>query len=60
MSRASSSPIGVFLKAAQTIYRGIRFLMDNIDRIAEIVDAFLSSVELAVAGKTDAIAQKIV
>ena len=34
--------------------------MDNIDRIAEIVDAFLSSVELAVAGKTDAIAQKIV
>ncbi|HEV8637604.1 MAG TPA: DUF4157 domain-containing protein, partial [Chloroflexota bacterium] len=54
------TPVGAFIKAAQTIYRGIRFLMDNIDRIAEIVDAFLSSVELAVAGKTDAIAQKIV
>jgi hypothetical protein len=54
------TPVGAFIKAAQTIYRGIRFLMDNIDRIAEIVDAFLSSVELAVAGKTDVIAQKIV
>jgi hypothetical protein len=54
------TPVGAFIKAAQTIYRGIRFLMDNIDRIAEIVDAFLTSVELAVAGKTDVIAQKIV
>ena len=54
------TPVGAFIKAAQTIYRGIRFLIDNIDRIAEIVDAFLSSVELAVAGKTDAIAQKII
>jgi hypothetical protein len=54
------TPVGAFIKAAQTIYRGIRFLMDNIDRIAEIVDAFLSAVELAVAGKTDAITQKIV
>jgi hypothetical protein len=54
------TPVGAFIRAAQTIYRGIRFLIDNIDRIVEIVDAFLSSVELAVAGKTDAIAQKIV
>jgi hypothetical protein len=54
------TPAGAFIKAAQAIYAGIRFLIDNIDRIAEIVDAFLSSVELAVAGKTDAISQKIV
>ena len=54
------TPVGAFIKAAQAIYRGIRFLMDNIDRITEIVDAFLTSVELAVAGNTDAIAQKIV
>jgi len=54
------TPVGAFIKAAQTIYRGIRFLIDNKDRIREIVDAFLSSVELAVAGKTDAIAEKIV
>ena len=54
------TPVGAFIKAAQAIYRGIRFLMDNIDRIIDIVDAFLSSIELAVAGHTDAIAQKIV
>lgn len=54
------TPVGAFIKAAQTIYRGVRFLIDNIDRIAEIVDAFLTSVELAVAGKPDAIAQKII
>ncbi len=54
------TPVGAFIKAAQAIYAGIRFLMDNIERIAEIVDAFLDSLELAVAGKTDAISQKIV
>ena len=54
------TPVGAFIEAAQAIYSGIRFLMDNIDRIGEIVDAFLTSVELAVAGNTDAIAQKIV
>jgi hypothetical protein len=53
-------PAGAFIKAAQAIYAGLRFLMDNIDRIAEVVDAFLSSVELAVQGKVDAIAKLIV
>ncbi|HEX7177325.1 MAG TPA: DUF4157 domain-containing protein, partial [Pyrinomonadaceae bacterium] len=54
------NPVGAFIKAAQAIYAGIRFLMDNIQRIADIVDAFLDSLELAVAGKTDLISQKIV
>jgi predicted transcriptional regulator len=54
------TPVGAFIKAAQTIYAGVRFLIDNIDRIAQVVDAFLTSIELAVAGKTDAIAQRIV
>lgn len=54
------TPAGAFIKAAQAIYAGIRFLVDNIDRIADVVNAFLSSVELAVAGKTDAISQRIV
>jgi hypothetical protein len=53
-------PAGAFIKAAQAIYAGLRFLMDNIDRIAEVVDAFLSSVELAVRGQVDGIAKRIV
>jgi Domain of unknown function (DUF4157) len=54
------NPVGAFIKAAQAIYAGLRFLVDNIDRIAEIVDAFLTSIEKAVAGDTDIIAKKIV
>ena len=54
------NPIGAFIKAVQAIYAGIRFLVDNIDRIAEIVNAFLSSVELAVKGQVSAISGLIV
>lgn len=54
------NPVGAFIKAAQAIYAGLRFLIDNIDRIAELVDAFLTSVEMAVAGQTDVISKKIV
>jgi hypothetical protein len=53
-------PAGAFIKAAQAIYAGLRFLMDNIDRIRDVVDAFLTSVEMAVRGQVDAIAKTIV
>jgi hypothetical protein len=54
------TPAGAFIKAVQLLYRGLRFLMDNIDRIRELVNAFLDSLELAVAGQVDAIKQKII
>ena len=54
------TPVGAFIKAVQTLYRGLRFLVDNIDRIAELVDAFLTSLELAVQGNVAAITDKVV
>ena len=54
------TPVGAFIRAVQTLYRGLRFLVDNIDRIAELVDAFLSSLELAVQGNVAAITDKVV
>ena len=54
------NPVGAFIKAAQAIYAALRFLVDNIDRIEKLVDAFMSSIELAVAGNTAAISQRIV
>ncbi|GAB2577900.1 hypothetical protein [Spirosoma areae] len=54
------TPAGAFIKAIQLLYRGIRFLVDNIDRIVQLVDAFLDSVELAVKGDVSGIASKVV
>lgn len=54
------TPAGAFVKAAQTLYRGLRFLVDNIDRIAELVNAFLDALTLAVAGNVSGISEKIV
>jgi hypothetical protein len=54
------TPFGAFIKAVQAIYAGVKFLVDNIDRIVEIVNAFLSSLELAVKGQVSAISAIIV
>lgn len=54
------NPIGAFIKAAQAIYAGIRFLMDNIERIIALVNAFLDSVEMAVQGNVSGIASKVI
>ncbi len=54
------NPIGAFIKAAQAIYAGIRFLMDNIERIIALVNAFLDSVEMAVQGNVSGIAAKVI
>lgn len=54
------NPAGAFIKAAQAIYAGIRFLMDNIDRIVALVNAFLDSVEMAVKGNVGGIAAKVI
>jgi hypothetical protein len=53
-------PAGAFIKAVQLLYRGLRFLVDNIDRISELVTAFLDSLAFAVKGEVGAIAGKIV
>ncbi|MBG1267342.1 eCIS core domain-containing protein [Nostoc sp. WHI] len=54
------TPAGAFIKAVQLVYKGLRFLIDNIDRIREVVNAFLDSLELAAKGNPGAIASKIV
>ncbi|QDA61590.1 eCIS core domain-containing protein [Hymenobacter jejuensis] len=54
------NPIGAFIKAAQAIYAGIRFLMDNIERIIALVNAFLDGVEMAVKGDVSGIASKVI
>jgi hypothetical protein len=54
------TPAGAFIKAIQLLYRGLRFLIDNIDRIAELVNAFLDSLALAVTGNVGGIAEKVV
>jgi hypothetical protein len=54
------TPVGAFIKAVQLLYAGLKFLMDNIERIAMLVNAFLDSLELAVKGDTGSIANKII
>lgn len=54
------TPAGAFIKAVQLLYKGLKFLIDNIDRISELVNTFLDSLELAVAGNVEAIKAKVV
>jgi Domain of unknown function (DUF4157) len=54
------TPAGAFIKAVQLLYKGLRFLVDNIDRITELVNAFMDSVEMAVKGNSGGIASRIV
>jgi Domain of unknown function (DUF4157) len=54
------TPAGAFIKAVQLLYKGLRFLVDNIDRIVTLVNAFMDSVEMAVRGNSGGIASKIV
>ncbi len=54
------TPAGAFIKAVQLLYRALKFLVDNIDRIRELVNAFMDSLELAVAGQVDLIKQKVI
>ncbi len=49
-----------FIKLIQAAYKALRWLVDNIDRIVEIVNTFLDAVGLAVAGNVSAIKQKVV
>ena len=54
------TPAGAFIKAVQLLYRGLKFLVDNIDRIAMLVNAFLDSVALAIKGDVAGIANKVI
>lgn len=54
------NPVGAFIQAALALYHGIQFLIDNIDRLEKLVNAFLDSLELAVKGDVSGIADKIV
>ncbi|MFN8345209.1 MAG: GH-E family nuclease [Spirosomataceae bacterium] len=54
------NPIGAFIKAVQALYAGLKFLIDNIERIAILVNSFLDSLEMAVKGNVSGIANKII
>jgi hypothetical protein len=49
-----------FIKLIQAAYKALRWLVDNIDRIVEIVNTFLDAVGLAVAGNVSSIKGKVV
>ena len=54
------NPVGAFIQAALALYHGIKFLIDNISRLEELVNSFLDSLELAVKGNVTGIADKVV
>lgn len=49
-----------FIRLVQAIYKALRWLVDNIDRIVEIVNSFLDSVALAVKGNVGGIVTRVV
>ena len=49
-----------FIRLIQGIYKALKWLVDNIDRIIEIVNSFLDSLALAVAGNVGGIIKKVV
>lgn len=49
-----------FIKLIQAAYKALRWLVDNIQRIADIVNTFLDAVGLAVMGNVSAIKEKVV
>jgi uncharacterized protein YqgV (UPF0045/DUF77 family) len=49
-----------FIRLVQAIYKALRWLVDNIDRIVDIVNSFLDSVEMAVKGNVSGIVNKVI
>lgn len=49
-----------FIKLIQAAYKALKWLVDNIDRIAEIVNSFLDAIGLAVQGNVSAIKEKVI
>ncbi len=49
-----------FIRLIQAAYKALRWLVDNIDRIVEIVNAFLDSIGLAIQGNVSGIVKKVV
>jgi len=49
-----------FIRLVQAIYKALRWLVDNIDRIVDIVNSFLDSVALAVQGNVGGIVNKVI
>lgn len=49
-----------FIRLIQAIYKALRWLVDNISRIEDMVNSFLDSIELAVQGNVGAIVNKVI
>jgi hypothetical protein len=49
-----------FIRLVQAIYKALRWLVDNITRIVDIVNSFLDSVALAVQGNVGGIVNKVI
>jgi hypothetical protein len=49
-----------FIRLVQAIYKALRWLVDNISRIVDMVNSFLDSIALAVQGNVGAIVNKVI
>lgn len=49
-----------FIRLIQAIYKALRWLVDNITRIEDLVNSFLDSIALAVRGNVDGIVKKVI
>jgi hypothetical protein len=49
-----------FIRLVQAIYKALRWLVDNITRIADLVNSFLDSIALAVQGNVGGIVNKVI
>ncbi len=49
-----------FIRLIQAVYKALRWLVDNISRIEDLVNSFLDSVTLAVQGNVGAIVDKVI
>ncbi|HBG06523.1 MAG: hypothetical protein A2075_00180 [Geobacteraceae bacterium GWC2_58_44] len=49
-----------FIRLVQAIYKALRWLVDNIDRIVDLVNSFLDSIALAVQGNVGGIVNKVI
>lgn len=53
-------PGAAFIKAIQAIYKALRWLVDNIDHIVEMVNSILDSLEDAVRGNVGGIVKRVI
>jgi len=59
VAKILAAPVGGILKGVEMIYKGIKWVIDNADRIMALVETVLGAVEMVIAGDTAGIATAI-